>query len=216
MARRIGIAFLVLGLLGVLALWVYLDVLSPARRSNRVDAAPARPLPERERAAAQTLERLKVQAQAPAPPPSSPGSPAAAPSAPQARDPNQFGLTITEREANELIQSLPDIRNELLKAKVEDLEVRFEPDRLVAEARVPAVAGMKARVTAAGRLFAQNGRLGYETESVRIGSFPAPDAVRDELDKQLTASVEQLNKKLRGQIQEVVIGNRELRVRGMR
>lgn len=218
MARRIGIAFLIfLVIVGAAGLWVYHDVLGPARAPDRVDADSARPLPERQRAAEQTLERLKnqVRAAAPAPPTPEPSPSESVPQdAPPSPAPKQFDVTISEQEANDLVQGLPEVRKALEKAKVEDLQVRFEPGRLVAEARVPAVAGMKARLTAAGRVVARDGDLAYETESVRIGSFPAPEAVRDEIDRQLSASVRRLNRQFRGDIQEVQLREGALEVRG--
>lgn len=216
MARRIGIAFLIfLAVVIAGGLWVFHDVLGPARAPDRVDADSARPLPERQRAAEQTLERLKNQVQIPI---SASGTAegSATPTAPASQDSGrrQFQVTLSQQEANNLVQSLPEVRKALGEADVSDLQLRFQPDRLVAEARVPAVAGMKARLTATGRIFAKDGDLAYETESVHIGSFPAPDAARDEIDKQLSKSVKQLNKQFRGDIQQVLLREGGLEVRG--
>ena len=216
MARRIAMGLIViLVLLGAGALWLYQDVLAPAGQGGNIYADSQRPEPERRRAATETLERLQQQVQRPQP--EAPPTHAPSPSEPGAlppKDPDQFGVTITEKDANELISSLPEVQRALQQANVSDLNVRFEPDRLVAEARVPVVGGMKARVAATGRVFAQEGDLGYETESVRVGSFPAPKAVREELDRQLGASIKQLNERFRGRIDTVQVREDALEVRG--
>lgn len=215
-ARRIAIGLIVvLVLLGAGALWLYQDVLAPVPSSGRVYADSSRPEPERRRNAEQALERLKEQVEHPAA-----QSPATSPSISNGqttlppKDPDQFGVTISEKDANDLVASLPEVQQALRQANVSDLNLRFEPDRLVAEARVPVVGGMKARLTATGRIYAENGDLAYETEAVRIGSIPAPKAIRDELDRQLGVSVKQLNQRFKGQIDAVQIREDALEVRG--
>lgn len=216
MARRIAIGLIVfLVLLGAGALWLYQDVLEPAKPAGSVYADSQRPEPERRRSAEQALERLQQQVHRPrhlvatttapeeTPPESSP-----------AKDPDQFGVILSEKDANELVSSLPEVQRALDQANVSDLRVHFEPDHLVAEGRVPVVGGMKARITATGKILAQDGDLLYTTESVRIGSFPAPKAVREELDRQLGTSVKQLNERFHGRIDTVQLRDQVLEVRG--
>jgi hypothetical protein len=202
-------------LLGAGALWLYQDVLAPSPASERVYADTSQTEPERRRSAKQALERLQEQVRQPAAPAApadqaAPGSPSSLPP----KDPDQFGVTITEKDANDLVASLPEVQQALEQANVSELHLRFEPDRLVAEARVPVVGGMKARVTATGRVYAEDGDLGYETQSVRIGSIPAPKALREELDRQLGASIRQLNQRFHGRIDTVQVREDALEVRG--
>lgn len=215
MARRIAIGLMVLlVLLGAGALWLYQDVLAPSPASERVYADTPQSEPERRRSAEQALERLQEQVHRPAAPavPADQEAPGSASLPP--KDPDQFGVTITEKDANDLVASLPEVQQALKQANVSDLRLRFEPDRLVAEARVPVVGGMKARVTATGRVYAEDGDLAYETEAVRIGSIPAPKALREELDRQLGASIKQLNQRFRGRIDTVQVREDALEVRG--
>jgi len=214
--RRIAIGLIVfLLLLGVGALWLYQDVLGPAKAGGNVYADSRRPEPERRRSAEQALERIQEQVQRPsrdaAPPAVTSGNPQ---ETLPAKAPDQFGVTISEKDANDLVSSLPEVQRALEQANVSDLRIRFEPGHLVAEGRVPVVGGMKARITATGKISARDGDLLYQTESVRIGSFPAPKTVRAELDRQLGTSVSQLNERFHGSIDIVQLRDQALEVRG--
>jgi hypothetical protein len=203
-------------LLGAGGLWLYQDVLGPAKPGANVYADSQRPEPERRRSGERALERLQQQVQRPrqddAP---VRRGPADAPTETlPAKDPDQFGVTISEKDANDLLGSLPEVQRALEQANVSDLNIHFEPGHLVAEGRVPVVGGMKARITATGTISARDGDLVYATEDVRIGSFPAPKAVRQELDRQLGASVKRLNERFHGRIDSVQLRDQELEVRG--
>jgi hypothetical protein len=127
---------------------------------------------------------------------------------------NEFVVKVTEQEANELVRTKPEIRQALEQAKVSDVRLRFEPDQLVAEARVPVWGKLKARVSAAGRVWAQDGELAFETRSVRAGSIPAPNTLREELDKQIGAALTRLNREHRGRFEDVQIRDGVLEIRG--
>lgn len=217
-ARRIAIGLVVfLLLLGLGALWLYQDVLGPAKTRIAVSTAPPRPEPERRKAAREVLQRLQQQVEQSQQQPAAPPAPAPTDTSQATlppKDPAQFAVTLSEKDANELVTSLPDVHQALEQANVSDLQLRFEPDRLIAAARVPVVNGMKARITATGNIFAQEGVLGYEAESVKIGSFPAPNAVRDELNKQLGKSIKEMTKHFKGRIETVQLRDQALEVRG--
>jgi hypothetical protein len=127
---------------------------------------------------------------------------------------NQFRVRLTEAEANDLIHSQPEVRKTLADYNISDLRVQFEPGRLIAGARVPLFGNVQARVTVRGRLWAEQGRLMYETESVSAGSFPAPGPLRDELDRQLKAVIQQLDRSLEGDVTGVNVTHDALEVEG--
>ncbi|MGV3720209.1 MAG: hypothetical protein ACO1SX_04795, partial [Actinomycetota bacterium] len=201
--KRIVIGFLVLlALLLGGSLWLYQDVLGPGQSpEDWVQAESATPEP-----AADAL---------PAPPPAPPEyAPAPSAETPPASDANEFVVKVTEKEANELVRTKPEIRQALEQAKVSDLRLRFEPDQLVAEARVPVWGKLKARVSAAGRVWSEDGKLAFETRTVRAGSIPAPNAFREELDEQIGAPLTRLNREHRGRFEDVQIRDGELEIRG--
>jgi hypothetical protein len=127
---------------------------------------------------------------------------------------DQFVVRVTEREANDFLRSKPEIREALAQAKVSDLRIRFERGQLVADARVPVWGRFKARVSAAGRVWAQDGNLAFETRSVRAGSLPAPGAVREELDAQISAALTRLNRERPGRFAEVQVREGVMEIRG--
>lgn len=204
--KRVAIGFLViLALLLGGSAWLYQDVLGPGpapeESIHAESGVPADPAPTRE-----------------APPVAPQTPPEPAPEPPMDATPllesNEFAVKVTEQAANELVRTNPEIRQALEQAKVSDLHLRFEPDQLVAEARVPVWGKFKARVSAAGRVWAQDGELAFETRTVRAGSIPAPKALREELDEQIGAALTRLNREHHGRIEEVQIRDGVLEIRG--
>jgi hypothetical protein len=228
--RRIFLAFLLLAALAFAGLaFVVYDVTRPDARGKRPQTpATAPPAAENSPPGPQSSGEPGTAPQPPVPPPSEPERSArrtakrlaveikGAPKAGAPQDDGRFEVTITDGELNEMVTSLPEVRMALEKQHINAPEIRFEPDRLVANARVPVYGGVEARVSLAGRVRAQDGKLVYETESVSIGSFPAPGPVRDELDKQIKKAVEGLDKSLKGRVEEVTLSEGSLLVRGTR
>lgn len=132
-----------------------------------------------------------------------------APAAPRVVD-----MELTEAELNELIRGLPQVRKTLSAQRLRDLEVDLSPEHLTASTRVPVAGGIEARVSATTRLWAEEGQLRYELTDARIGSLPAPGNARAALDKQLSATIRQLNKDFRGRIEEVTLTEDRLLLRG--
>lgn len=128
----------------------------------------------------------------------------------------RFEVRLTEEEATEMIRSLPDVRESLEREHIEAARIRFQDDRLIASARVPVYGSVQARVSLTGRVGPRDGRLDYSTESVRIGSIPAPGEVREALDKQIRAGIEKFNGDFKGRVQEVTARGGTLTVVGER
>jgi hypothetical protein len=191
------LVLLVLALAGGAFVWCDLTRPETARRHPSAARAKASSAATK-RHAQRTLKRLDHETHAT---PTTPGG--------------AFELRVTEDEANELVQSLPQVRENLERQHVGIPEVRMEPDRLVLTARVP-VLGMPARVSAYGRVWAADGKLAYETTDVRIGSFPAPEIARAAVDKPMRDAMERLNAGITGHVEEVTVRDRELVVKGTR
>lgn len=203
MFKRFAIGCLViLALLLGGSAWLCQDVLGPG-------PAPEAPVHAEPDTPATTLDP-------PAPVQQGPPETASAPPATATPLPtsDEFVVKVTESEANELLRTKPEIRTALEQAKVSDLRLRFEPDQLVADARVPVWGKLKARISAAGRVWAQGGNLAFEMRSVRAGSLPAPGAVRDELNEQIGAALTRLNRERQGRFDDVQIRDGVLEIRG--
>jgi hypothetical protein len=124
-----------------------------------------------------------------------------------------FEVEITEQELNDLIRGLPQVRQALDEARVSGLAVQFRPERVIATLNLDVTDTVRAPVTVEGTIRAENGELRYETHRVLVGSIPAPGPVRKALDAQLASAVRELNRSVRGRIQEVHVEDHRLRVR---
>lgn len=202
--RKVALTLLVLlGLLLGAGLWIYHDVLGPGPGREPLLAESAR-----------VEEPQQPVAPAPLPRREGPGPAPRAESPPDVADRDRIAVTVTETKANELLRTRPEIREALEQANVSNLRIRFEPDRLVAEGRVPVWADLKARVHATGRVWVEQGRLAYEIVSLRVGRFPAPRAAREELDRQIAAAISDLEDRFRGQVETIDIRKGEIRIEG--
>lgn len=234
MCRRIALGFLGVVVVALAGLaYVYFDIThKPARRGHTVPVSyAAAPSADEQRSAEAAAERLRTQLRAispaaaatitsPAPPAAAaspqPPAPAAVPTpsgVPAPTAPSRFELHLSDSDVNALVAGTPDVRASLAKSKIEDLHLRFEPGQIVVEAMVPVVNDTQARISAAGRIWAQDGKLQYETRSVSLGSFPAP-GLKPELDRQLKSSIARLGAGLAERVDEVEIRTGELVVRG--
>ena len=207
MCRRVALVGLcILGVALAVVLYLVLNITSagPAVNSGRASAAsvPSPPPTVAEvQSAKRTVERLGRQL-----------APRDTPT--RAPTPAPVELRVTEAEVNELVRSLPEVRSSLQKLQVSDARIDFKPGRLTAAGRVRVVGEVRARVAATGRVWLDNGELAYKTEEVRLGDFPAPARLGEELDKQLRRVVVQLNEPLRGRLREVSVTEDELVLRG--
>lgn len=210
MCRRIffTIVTVILVLLGVVAAGLavlYFNITRPEPTGTSGPAAvvEAAPTPAETRKAEETAERIVREYRQP--PPDVPRS-----------EPEAFQVSITEEEANQLLRSLPEVRKSLAQTEINSLRMEFEPERLVVRARVPLWGETQARASATLRAWAENGGIAYETEAVHIGDFPAPERLRKELDTQLAAQFRLLEKRFKGRIEKLEIGENELTVSGTR
>jgi hypothetical protein len=203
MLRKIGCGCGALLLaLATLVGYLYLDL---TRREPRETVLSTPPTPAQKAAAEETVQRLERQVEAPAP--AAPGEPPR---------PKRFRLRITEEEANQLLTSYAAARKALAEAKVRAIHVRFEEGQVIVSARVPAFGNDTARVTAAGRLSAQDGKLAYELVDLRLGSVPMPEGLRKKLQEPLEKAVTDLNKKIKGRLEEIQIADGVLQLEGER
>ncbi len=210
MCRRIffTIVTILLVLFGVVAAAVavlYFNITrpEPVGTGGPAVVAEAAPTPAETRQAERTAERIVEEYRQP---------PADLPRA----EPEAFQVSITEEEANQLLRSLPEVRKSLAQSEVGSLRMEFQPERFVVRARVPLWGETQARASATLRAWAENGGIAYETESVRIGDFPAPERLRKELDTQLAAQFRLLEKRFKGHIESLEITEDNLTIRGTR
>lgn len=210
MCRRVALIFAILFLLflGVVGYIVYDITRAPAPGASVVASGP--PTPAERQTAERTVQKLKEQVEAP---------PVEQPRRGRRRrhdrDPQPFELRVTEEEANELIRGLPEVRQQMKANDIEGLSVQFEEDRVVLSARVPVTGGVKARVSATERISARNGEVAFETEEVRVGSFPVPDRVRAQLERAFQKAAKDLNRQIHD-VEEIRVTDGSLTVRGKR
>jgi len=199
--KRIAIGFaIVLVLLLAGAIWLYVDVMGPG---SDPEAEPTAAVTAPTAAPGQPVAKVPTAS------PEPPVAPVAVPG-----DPNRFVVTITEAQANEALRTQPEIRDSLAQANVSGVRLRFEPDQLVADARVPVWGKFKARISAAGRVSVNQGKLSFEVRSVRTGSLPAPRAVRDELEKHIGAALSRSNREHSGTFEAVEVRDGVMELRG--
>jgi hypothetical protein len=203
MLRKIGCGCgaLLLALAALLG-FLYFDL---TRREPREAVLSTPPTPAQEAAAEETVHRLERQVEAPAP--AAPGEPPR---------PKRFRLRITEAEANQLLTSYATARKSLEEANVRAIRVRFEKGQVVVSARVPALGKDTARVTAAGRLWAREGKLAYELEELRLGMLPMPEGLKKKVQEPLAKAVADLNKKVKGRLDALTVSDGVLELEGER
>lgn len=200
----LGCSVLLLVLLATGLGIVYFNVTRPlpgvSRTANRTPNTP--PTPAERKQAEETVSRIAREFREP----------------PQTerREADRFEVRISEAEANQILTSLPKVREALAKSRVSGLKLKFEPDVITVHARVPVWEEVLARVSASVRVWAENGKLAYETEAVRIGDFPAPQRIRQDLDKQLASQFQLLQRRFPGRVDEVKIESDRLEVSGTR
>ncbi|MFN3649611.1 MAG: hypothetical protein ACK47B_08515 [Armatimonadota bacterium] len=129
-------------------------------------------------------------------------------------DPGRLSLRITEQEANTLLLGTPEVQQTLAQQKIEDARIRMEPGQLRITGRVPVFGGFETRFSIVGNLRAENGELRHELRDVSIGSFPAPQRLTAELEKQLGLSLEQLNANLPFEVEQVQITEEAILLEG--
>lgn len=135
---------------------------------------------------------------------------------PSRRDPNagRLRLRITEEEANTLLLGTPEVQKTLAQQNIEDARIRMEPGQILITGRVPVFGGFKTRFAITGTIRAENGELRHELHDVSIGSFPAPGQLTQELEKQLSGSLSQLNRNLPFEAEQVQITEEAILLEG--
>lgn len=194
---------LLLFVLAVVVGVVYFNVTGalPGAKGTARGAPPAPPTPAERKQAQQTVERLAQEFRDPPP-------------AARSNASGRFEVSLTEAEANQILTALPKVREALQQSQVSELQLEFAPELITVHARVPVWEEVLARVSASVRVWAENGKLAYETEAVRLGDFPAPERVRKELDKQLASQFQLLQKRFPGRVDAVKIEKDRLEVSG--
>lgn len=167
-------------------------------RTAGTEPPAAPPTPAEVQRARTTLDRLRRDLDPPRKP--SPAARAIRPSRPRTRT-----LRVTEADANAMLHALPEVRRALAAARIDRLGVRFENRRVTVTGRVPLPKGLSARVALAGSVWEERGRLVYRTEGVWLGDFPAPAALREEADQQVAALFDDLNRRIQGRVDDLVI-----------
>jgi hypothetical protein len=203
MCRRVFGCFgcLVLVLLGA-ALFVWWDLTRSEPRLPPAATAPPSPTDERDAEAA--IKRIERQIQPPRT-----NSPARA----RKEQKSSQEVRLSEREVNQMIRGLPEVRDSLKKARVSGTYVDFNPDEVVVGARVPLPGGASGRVTASGRIAVEDGRLVFHTTDLRLGSLPAPAALKKLLGQQIDAGMKELNESIEGRLKDVQVTGQELVVK---
>ena len=213
MCRRIaGIVLTLVFLVAAGVGFIAFRMLSPTAQTGPSAPVTAAPSPAEQQRAEQTVDRLRRDAER------LDGGRGATGSRADSGHPRSAPVEfrVTQKEVNDLLIGLPEVRKTLSQQKIAAPELTFQPDRIVASARVPVYHGVQASVSAVGKVWAEDGHLAYRTEGVYLGDLPAPRRVRRELDRALRGSIQELNRKLGARIETVQVTDGELvvRVRG--
>ncbi len=120
-----------------------------------------------------------------------------------------FSLEISATQLNTLLQDRVDTR----KFPIRDLRIGLEPAQLLLQGKAK-VSGISGTATLSGSLTAQNGKLQFQTQDLKIGGISAPSDWQKKVDKSLTERLNEALKNAPGRIDTVTIETDKMIVSG--
>ena len=120
-----------------------------------------------------------------------------------------FVLEISAAQLNTLLQDRVDTR----KFPIRNLRIGLEPGQLLAQGEAR-VSGFSGTATLSGALTAQNGKLQFATQNLKIGGLSAPSSWQKKVDKSLTQRLNEALKDAPGRIDRVTIETDKMIVSG--
>jgi hypothetical protein len=121
-----------------------------------------------------------------------------------------FTLNITEEQLNTLLQDSLRAENTPLR----DLRAGISPSELALQGRV-LYKGVDTTVTMGGVVRADNGKLLYDINSLKIGMFPAPSSLKEKAEKQVAAQLNKYLSRAPGRISSVQLAEKKLTIEGV-
>ncbi len=120
-----------------------------------------------------------------------------------------FTLEISAAQLNTLLQDRVDTR----KFPIRNLRIGLEPGQLLAQGDAK-VSGFSGTATLSGALTAQNGKLQFATQNLKIAGLSAPDKWQKKIAKSLTERLNDALKDAPGRIDAVTIETDKMIVSG--
>ena len=120
-----------------------------------------------------------------------------------------FTLEISAEQLNTLLQDRLDTR----KFPIQDLRVGLQPGQLLIQGKAK-ISGFSGIATLSGGLTAQNGKLQFATQDLKIGGLSAPDKWQQKVNKSITERLNDALKDAPGRIDKVTIETDKMIVSG--
>ena len=120
-----------------------------------------------------------------------------------------FTLEISAEQLNTLLQDRVDTR----KFPIQDLRVGLQPGQLLVQGKAK-VSGFSGVATLSGGLTAQNGKLQFTTQDLKIGGISAPDKWQKKVNQSLTQRLNDALNNAPGRIDKVTIETDKMIVSG--
>lgn len=121
-----------------------------------------------------------------------------------------FNLEVTEQTLNTLLQD--NLRTD--KFQVRDLRAGLTPDQLTLQGRVK-YKGFDMVATLIGDVKAQDGKLVYQADSLKVGGMNAPGEWKERTQKVVTEKLNDLLKRTPAHIERVTVAQEKLIIEGV-
>ncbi|MDQ3814881.1 MAG: hypothetical protein M3347_13135 [Armatimonadota bacterium] len=121
-----------------------------------------------------------------------------------------FTLVVTEQQLDTLLQD----RVQTDKLAVRDLRVGLEPNQVALQGRI-VHKGFEGVVTLSGNIVADNGKLAYRVESLKIGSLFAPSGLKRKIERGASEKLNRLLQNAPGRITSVTVERDNLTIEGV-